>query len=152
MKILPGNIFDTECETIVNPVNTIGLMGTAHGWDFKIRFPQAHLAYIKSFREGTMKIGTLNYSRNLELDPNTNKSHNILNFPTKDNLIGTSNITHIEAGLKKFVDNYKTLELKSIAFPILGIKPGTLKLKECQELMQKYLENIDLNIEIYLPE
>ena len=50
----------------------------------------------------------------------------MLLFPTKKHWRSPSRIEYIEAVLKKFVDTYAKLEIKSIAFPKLDCGYGGL--------------------------
>lgn len=40
IEIKKGNIFTTKCHTIVNTVNTVGVMGAGIAYEFKLRFPK----------------------------------------------------------------------------------------------------------------
>ena len=40
MKILLGNIFDSQCNTLVNTVNCVGVMGKGIALDFKNKYPR----------------------------------------------------------------------------------------------------------------
>ena len=73
----------------------------------------------------------------------------VLNFPTKFHWKYPSKIEYIEAGLQKFVNSYKEKGITSIAFPLLGTHNGGLDKLEVLDLMYKYLEKCDLDIEIY---
>ena len=148
MEILRGDIFKTKCETIVEVVNTLGIISGGTGWQYKRRYPQSYTVYMKSFKEKNVQIGNLYFSKTLEIDPDTKLSHNILKFPIKHKLIQKADIKDIELGLKKFVDKYKVLGINSIAFPLLGDDPN--KIKECQELMEKYLNSVDIPLEVYI--
>ncbi|RLI77322.1 hypothetical protein DRP05_10440 [Archaeoglobales archaeon] len=68
----------------------------------------------------------------------------ILNFPTKDHWRYPSKLEWIEEGLKYFADKYKSLNIKSIAFPKLGTDKGGLEWEDVKDLMEKYLGNIDI--------
>lgn len=41
-EIENGNIFDSECDIITNPVNCIGIMGAGLAKQFAIRFPRVN--------------------------------------------------------------------------------------------------------------
>ena len=151
MKIISGDIFESECETLCNPCNIFGVGGGGLSYEFKHRYPAAFQTYLKSCKSGNLKIGNLSFHRSFEIDTKNKTQHNVLHFPTKDNFIYPSKIEIIEAGLKKFTDSYKQLEIKSIAFPSLGCGLGTLNFKEVKPLMERYLKDLDIEIEVFIP-
>jgi hypothetical protein len=76
----------------------------------------------------------------------------ILNFPTKYHWRYNSRFEWIEEGLNYFRDNYKEFGIDSIAFPKLGCDRGGLDWGKINNLMEKYLENLDIDIYICLNE
>ena len=132
-----GSIFDSKCDVLVNPVNTVGVMGAGLALEFKKRKPLMFAKYLKACREG-FSVGQL-----LLVD-------GVLCFPTKEEWRKKSKIEYIEAGLVKFVDTYKEKGIKSIAFPLLGCGLGGLDADEVLALMRKYLSLDDLEVEIYV--
>ena len=40
-----GNLFDSKCQTLVNTVNTFGVMGKGIALEFKKRYPKMFYAY-----------------------------------------------------------------------------------------------------------
>ena len=75
-----------------------------------------------------------------------------MNFPTKGHWRFPSKMVWIEEGLKYFVQNYKKRNIESIAFPKLGTNNGGLNWDEVKILMEKYLDNLDINVYICLDE
>jgi O-acetyl-ADP-ribose deacetylase (regulator of RNase III) len=49
IKLSDGDIFYSKCDAIVNPVNTVGVMGAGLALQFKKRFPEMFEAYVKAF-------------------------------------------------------------------------------------------------------
>lgn len=147
IKIKKGNIFTTKCHTIVNTVNTVGVMGAGIAYEFKLRFPEMFEKY-KSFCEsGLIDIGNLWIYK---LTENNNEIYEyILNFPTKKDWKYPSKIEYLEKGLQKFVDTYKEKKILSIAFPLLGASKGGIEENVSINIMKKYLENVDINVEIW---
>ncbi len=76
----------------------------------------------------------------------------ILNFPTKDHWRDTSKLEYLEQGLQHFVDHYKEMGIRSIAFPKLGAGLGKLSWGEVGPLMVKYLRQMDCEVVIYITE
>lgn len=142
-----GNLFDSECQTLVNTVNCMGVMGKGIALQFKQRFPEMFNEY---------KLACKNYLLYRGGDIwvydyiDMYKPKKILCFATKVQWYYKSQIEWIECGLQLFVKNYKNWNITSIAWPKLGCNNGGLNWKnEVKPLMIKYLENIDLYNEIY---
>ena len=140
LKYYKGTVFNTPAKTLVNAVNCVGVMGAGIALEFKLRYPNMFQDYKKKCSNGEYNIGTLEIFEEGEIT--------ILNFPTKKHWRYPSKIEWIEEGLKYFVDNYKRLNIKSVAFPKLGSSNGGLKWEDVKEVMEKYLS--DLEIEVYI--
>jgi O-acetyl-ADP-ribose deacetylase (regulator of RNase III) len=141
ITLLPEKtVFDSPAQTIVNPVNCVGVMGKGLALAVKSRYPEVFHKYLIACESGKMRIG------NLQLVKTTDRW--ILNFPTKKHWRGASKLEFVEAGLKKFVKTYRRRHIASVAFPPLGCGHGGLKWDEVEPLMRRYLEGLD-KIEIF---
>ena len=137
-----GNLFDSTCEVLVNPVNTVGIMGKGLALEFKKKYPITFDKYKQACNNHSFDIGKL------MLCHENNKS--ILLFPTKRDWRDPSKIEYIEEGLQKFVSAYESRGIYSAAFPMLGCGLGGLEISEVLPLMKKYLGPLPIKIEIYL--
>lgn len=142
IKVLTGNIFTTQCKTIVNTVNCVGVMGAGIAYEFRLRYPAMYKKYQELCEKKLFKIGSLWIY-------NTGNGTNILNFPTKFDWKHPSKIEYLEKGLQKFVDTYTKKNIHSIAFPLLGASNGGLTKEQSYSTMEKYLNNLDIEIEIW---
>lgn len=145
-----GNLFDSECQTLVNTVNCVGVMGAGIAKQFKQRYPAMFEEYKRACKPGEYRI--LEYGGDLMLYTYIDfwKERKILNFATKENWMYPSKIEWIERGLQKFVDDYKYWKIESIAWPKLGCTNGKLNWEiQVKPLMIKYLDNLDIINEIY---
>jgi len=138
--LLEKTVFDSQAQTIVNPVNCVGVMGKGLALAVKNRYPEVFDKYVIACESGKMGIGKLQLVKA--------KDRWILNFPTKKHWRGASKLEFIEAGLKKFVKTYRRRHIASVAFPPLGCGHGGLKWDEVEPLMRRYLEGLD-KIEIF---
>jgi len=142
IKKIKGNIFNTKCQTLVNTVNCIGVMGKGMALECKLRFPEMFIKYKDCCDKKLFKPGYLQLYKN--------SKPWILNFPTKIHWKDPSKIEYLEEGLKKFQDEYLSKNISSIAFPLLGASLGGLSEELVYETMTKYLEPLNnINIEIY---
>lgn len=143
VKQINGNIFNSKCQTIVNTVNCVGVMGKGIALVHKLRYPNMYEEYREHCKNKLIKTGTLWLY---------NKQQNapwILSFPTKFHWKYPSKIEWVEQGLQKFLETYEKKGITSIAFPLLGTHNGGLDTKEVRNLMNKYLEKCHIDIEIY---
>lgn len=139
-----GNIFDSKCKTLTNPINCVGVMGKGLAKAFKEKYPTMFNTYKKMCIEHKIQIG------HLYLFDETYK--NILCFPTKYHWKQYSSLVDIELGLDYLLKNYEKMWIKSIAIPGLGCGEGKLNWeKEVKPLIEKYISQINLDIEIYEP-
>lgn len=136
-----GNIFESKMDAIVNPVNTVGVMGKGLAYQFKIKYPLMFKSYKAACDCGVIETGKVYISRE--------EGRTILLFPTKKHWKNLSEYSYIEEGLKYLAQNYKTLKLKSIAFPRIGCGWGGLNWNIVKAMIEKYLKDTDLFIEIY---
>ncbi len=79
LRVLNGNIFASERQTLVNAVNCVGVMGAGIALEFKLRYPAMFLRYESLCRQGRMEIGKLWLYKP---DPGSDQPW-VLNFPTK---------------------------------------------------------------------
>ena len=55
----PGDIFKSECQALVNPVNCVGVMGKGLAREFKQRFPAHFASYHRACLQGRIQPGVL---------------------------------------------------------------------------------------------
>jgi O-acetyl-ADP-ribose deacetylase (regulator of RNase III) len=145
IKIITGNIFTTNCQTIVNTVNCVGVMGAGIAYECRLRYPQMYERYQELCEERKLNIGDLWLYR-----PRCPDEKWILNFPTKNHWRYESKEEYLEKGFQKFLDTYQEKNIISIAFPLLGSANGGIDKERSISIMEKYLEGCnDIEIEIY---
>ena len=132
IKHIKGNIFSSKCQTLVNTVNCVGVMGKGIALVHKLRYPQMYLEYKEHCKNKLIRIGSLWLYSKQENAPW------ILSFPTKFHWKYPSKIEWIEQGLQKFVDTYEKKEITSIAFPLLGTHNGGLDINEVKNYLKGF--------------
>ncbi|MDQ3019634.1 MAG: macro domain-containing protein [Bacteroidota bacterium] len=143
IKFIAGNIFTSNCQTIVNTVNCVGVMGAGIALEIRYRYPDMFNKYAELCKRNEIEIGKL-WIYNI---PNTDRK--ILNFPTKKHWKYPSKIEYLEKGLQKFVSTFKEKGITSISFPLLGAQNGGIDPDISISIMEKYLSKCDIEIEIY---
>ena len=144
LSIIKGNLFSSKCQTLVNTVNCVGIMGAGIALEFKLRYPEMFVRYVEHCHSRKIDIGKLW----LYKPPQPDKQW-VLNFPTKRDWKHPSKIEYLQKGLQRFVETYEQRGVQSIAFPILGSQNGKIPESESVAIMARYLYQCDVDIEIY---
>lgn len=140
LQFIHSSILDSQAQTVVNTVNTVGVMGKGLAHAFREKYPQMFTAYKSLCDKKQFEVGQLWLWRG--------SSQWVLNFPTKKHWRNPSKIEYIEQGLAKFVANYETRGIREISFPRLGCGNGGLQWEAVKPVMERYLR--DLPIQIYI--
>jgi len=139
-----GDIFKSKCQTLVNTVNCVGVMGKGIALGFKERFPEMFEDYVERCKRGEVKLGKPYIYKRKTIPW-------IINFPTKDHWRSVSRLEDIVIGLKLIKENYKQWGIESIAFPPLGSGLGQLNWDIVGPTLYKYLRMLDIPVELYAP-
>lgn len=140
LQFIQSSILDSQAQTVVNTVNTFGVMGKGLAHAFREKYPEMFKAYKNLCENNQFNVGQLWLWRGA--------NQWVLNFPTKKHWRYPSKLDYIEAGLAKFVANYESRGIREISFPRLGCGNGGLDWNEVRPLMERYLG--DLPIPIYI--
>lgn len=144
IKVLQGNLFDSNAQTLVNTVNCVGVMGKGIALGFKERYPKMYAEYVEKCEAGEVQLGR----------PYLYKSDEhawILNFPTKDHWRSLAKAGDIIEGLQYLADNYKQWGIKSLAVPPLGTGQGQLEWRVVGPILYKFLSEMNIPVELYAP-
>lgn len=144
IKALVGDLFESKCQTLVNTVNTVGIMGKGIALEFKKRFPDMFEDYENRCKEGRVKLGEPYLYK--KLTPPW-----ILNFPTKEHWRSVSRISDIVRGLNYLEKHYQEWGITSIAMPPLGCGHGQLEWKIVGPTLYRYMERLNIFVELYAP-
>ncbi len=137
-------LFDSPAQTLVNTVNTVGVMGKGIAAEFKRRYPEMFTRYKRFCETGQLDIGKLYLYRT------PNKW--VLNFPTKKHWRNPSKLEYIELGLEKFVDTYSQMGITSVSFPQLGCGNGGLDWNVVRPVMERYLQQMPIPVYVHVTE
>ncbi len=142
IALVKGNIFNSEMETIVNPVNSIGIMGKGLALAFKNKYPVMFKEYRQRCNDGRFEGGTIWL--------HSGGDKRVLCFATKHHWKSDSRMEYIIDGLNTFIKNYEKMKIKSIAFPMLGCGLGGLNYDAVLQSMKTKLLNVNIPVEIYI--
>jgi len=137
------SLFNSPAQTLVNTVNTVGVMGKGIAAVFKELYPEMYQRYRRLCQEGELDVGMLYIYRT------PNKI--IVNFPTKKHWRQRSLVQYIRTGLEKFVTHYGDYGISSVSFPQLGCGHGELNWeRQVQPVMERYLQDLPIPVYIHL--
>ena len=143
-KVLEGDLFSSECQTWVNTVNTVGIMGKGVALEFRKRFPDMYKDYRDRCQRGEIVLGKPYLYKRL-IPPW------ILNFPTKRHWRSMSNLADIVAGLQHLKQHYDEWGITSMAVPPLGCGQGRLEWGLVGPTLYKHLNELNISVEMYAP-
>jgi O-acetyl-ADP-ribose deacetylase (regulator of RNase III) len=138
-----SDIFSSPAQTLVNTVNTVGVMGKGIAKTFKSIYPEMYEEYRQRCESGELSIGSLFLFRT---------AHKwVLNFPTKRHWRQASRLADIAAGLDTFCQTYADEGITSIAFPQLGCGNGGLDWeRQVRPVMERSLGFLPVDIYIHV--
>ena len=148
IKVIEGNLFTSTCQTLVNTINCVGVMGAGIALECRLRYPAMFEAYSRLCDEKRFRPGMLWLYKGGEDDRDVDNKW-MLNFPTKVHWKFPSKIEWVESGLDKFLAMYKAKGISSVAFPVLGGLNGGLNPDEVITLMCDKLAVCEIPVEIY---
>jgi O-acetyl-ADP-ribose deacetylase (regulator of RNase III) len=143
LNYITTSLFDSPAQTLVNTVNTVGVMGKGVAAEFKRRYPEMFMRYRQFCQSGAIDIGKLYLYRTPDKW--------VLNFPTKKLWRQPSKIEYVKAGLEKFICTYTEQGITSISFPELGCGNGGLNWsREVRPMMEHYLKGLPIPVYVHL--
>lgn len=139
-----GNLFDSGAQTLVNTVNTVGVMGKGIALEFRRRFPDMFADYQRRCAAGEVRLG----------EPYIWKGRRepwIVNFPTKGHWRSVSKLTDIERGLEYLADHVEQWRVISLAVPPLGAGSGRLDWATVGPTIYRHLDRLPVPVSLYAP-
>ena len=138
-----GDIFNTECEALVNPVNIKGIMGKGLALAFKTKYPAHFENYKRACQSGEMTTKKVLAYQEIN-------GPMIICLATKADWRDSSKLEYVSAGLDDLANQIKALGIRSVAIPKLGCGLGGLDWNKVRPLIVEKLSALDgINVEIY---
>jgi len=144
IKVIIGDIFESQAQTLVNTVNCVGIMGKGIALEFKKRFPDMFKDYVRLCETKQVRLGRPYLFKRM-FQPW------ILNFPTKDHWRSVSRLQDIIEGLRYLQQHYKAWGITSLAVPPLGCGHGGLEWRVVGPTLYRHLKVLDIPVELYAP-
>ena len=142
-----GNIFESEAEYLVCPINLMGVFHNEIGKQFKERFPQMAEVYAEYCVYRAARIGHILNVYNCP-DKDRTVKKNIICIPVRGLCCIPSSLEYIEKGLKAFAEKHNNNVRKRVAFPFLS--DDGLSDDDVKKLMIDCLEGLNMDIEVYI--
>jgi O-acetyl-ADP-ribose deacetylase (regulator of RNase III)/uncharacterized protein YwgA len=143
LEVRVGDMFASGAQTLVNTVNTEGVMGKGIALEFKRRFPAMFEDYLRRCALGEVRLG----------EPYLNREQEpwIVNFPTKLHWRSHSRLSDIEAGLQHLREHYRGWGITSMAVPPLGCGHGGLEWRVVGRVLYQAFRDFAIPIYLYAP-
>lgn len=144
VKVLIGDLFQSNATTIVNTVNCVGVMGKGIAAEFRKRFPQMFADYAARCAARRVKLGEPYLYQDM-------LGVSVINFPTKDHWRSPSRLNDVVRGLDYLLAHAAEWGIKSLALPPLGCGNGGLEWALVGPIMYQKLGTLGIPVEIYAP-
>lgn len=141
IRYVYGDLFYSPARVLVNPVNTVGAMGSGLAYDFKRFFSPMYELYRDACQQDRFSVGDLMLYKGLHKW--------VLNFPIKTHFRAAATLETIEVGLQKFAQVYADYSIESISFPALGLQEDRLDWDEVRPRMESTLGRLPISIFIH---
>lgn len=144
VRTIQGDLFQAAAQTLVNTVNTVGVMGKGIAKEFRQRFPEMYADYVARCKAGSVVLGKPYLYRR-------QSAPWIINFPTKDHWRSTARLADIRIGLDYLLHHIDEWGVTSIAVPPLGCGLGGLDWAIVGPTLFQYLERLQIPVELFTP-
>ena len=142
IHIARTNIFTSPARALVNPVNTVGVMGRGLAAEFKQRYPGHYAAYARACRNGALVPG--------RVFCHEERGKLIVCLPTKRHWRERSRLSYIKGGVAALAAELTRREMDSVAVPALGCGLGQLSWKSVRPVIEAGLSDLAEGVEVYL--
>ncbi len=149
IEFVQGNLLEADVEALVNPVNTVGVMGKGLALAFKQVFPETFKPYQEACKTGLLQIGSVfSFQLNQSQNPRF-----IIHVPTKKHFSERSSLEIVARDLDALIVDIKRLEIRSVALPALGCGLGGLKWANVLPLIRQAFEDLpNVRVLVFEPE
>lgn len=148
IQLTRGDLFASDAEALVNPVNCVGVMGKGLAAEFKRIFPAGFRAYAAACRRNEVAPGKMFvFPTGLASGP-----QHVICFPTKRHWRDASRLEDIEVGLVALAELARSRPFRSIAIPPLGCGLGGLQWDEVRPRIESTFSSIaDVRAVVFEP-
>lgn len=138
-----GDIFKSKAELLVNPVNTVGVMGAGLAAKFKSKYPKN----FKAYKAHCDQVDKFNDYKFYAFEEN---GKTIFNFASKEDFKKSSRLSYIRRSLIYLVSYIERNRITYIAIPPVGCGLGGLEDAQVHHLVLYFLRQIPFEIKVEL--
>jgi O-acetyl-ADP-ribose deacetylase (regulator of RNase III) len=148
LQYLHGDLLMAEVEALVNPVNTVGVMGKGLALLFKEAFPDNYQQYAAACKRREISVGRMHVVEcHALVGPKW-----IINFPTKHHWREPSKLQWISHGLADLRKVVVEKGVRSMAVPALGCGNGGLEWDQVRPVIDQALQDLnDVSVLVFGP-
>lgn len=141
-----GDIFESPAQTLVCPVNVVGVMGKGLALAFKNKWPELFKTYQLACEDNLFfKYGCFVYNTDIE------QKRKVWCMATKRHWRDLSKLSQIEDGLVALATDYRTYGVTSLAIPPVGCGEGRLEWRNVRPIIYQYLDRLPIDVYVYTP-
>lgn len=146
LKFIEGDLFQSDCHYLVNPVNLKGVQGAGIAKAFKDWAPPQYFKeYVQDCERVRLQIGQVTWFTFTRKD----RYNTIVNFPTKEDWRNPSLLKYIRPGLDSLADLlYNGPGERSVAMPKLGCGLGGLNWPDVRSIIKKWYRGLEFNLDV----
>lgn len=149
-----GNMLASGLDSLVDPVNCLGVSGKGLALAFKRACPDAVSTYERSAKLGLVRTGFVPCCWTLHMLGGRTRGTLVYFFPTKQDWRNPSRLEWIEAGLAdlagRVAENYAS-GVQSIGIPALGCGLGGLDFADVRPLIEAAFADSPARVVVYEP-
>jgi O-acetyl-ADP-ribose deacetylase (regulator of RNase III) len=146
IRYTDGSLFDSGAQCLINPVNTVGVMGAGLAKAFRTRYPDMFATYRKMCEEGDLRPGQVAFWA-AKREP----EQVICLFPTKEHFSQKSTVLLIDASLRSFAKFAPYMNIETAAFPMVGCGLGGLDFDlQVKPLLERHLKALQMDVAVYV--
>lgn len=149
IRYTSGNILDSQAQVLVNPVNTVGVMGKGLALQFKLKHKDNYDQYRQDCLEGRVQTGKMHFTKLAANEAYLDRY--IVNFPTKQHWSNPSQLVWITEGLQDLRRFILEKNIKTLALPALGVGNGGLNWLGVMYKIEEALFDLPAEITVYHP-
>lgn len=149
MKLIKGkgNLLDSTCDALVNPVNCVGVMGKGLALAFKEMHPTMYENYKVDCRNRLLNPGEVHYYK---ADFSWDQPQQwVICFTTKNHWSHPSHLKWIESGLDHLASTIVNYPIQSIAMPPIGCGNGGLNWAVVRSMILEKLNPLDMYLHLW---
>lgn len=144
IKYTSGNLLDDDADLLVNPVNTVGVMGGGLAKDFATRYPEMLEPYRRACVGPMLRQGDDHCTLG-----SVWRFDRVLCVPTKRHFRDASELRYVDVSCRAMDAYCQKQGIKTVAVPMLGCGLGGLKWLDVRPILIRHLQDSPVEYRVY---